>query len=89
MATTHQTFLDKLQGKKKLQRPPEERWPGVRYAMIPAVTIIVGRKGMGNSCMIVDALMHCGTQNYWNGFMIELLFSRVLLEPNIKICGRN
>ena len=56
MATTHQTFLEKLQGKKKPQCPPEERYPGIRYAMTPAVTIIVGRKGMGKSCMIVDAL---------------------------------
>ena len=54
--TTHQSFLDKLQNKPKPQCPAEERYPGIRYALKPSITLVVGRKGMGKSQMIVDAL---------------------------------
>ena len=54
--TTHQSFLDKLQGKPKPQCPVEERYPGIHFAMKPSVMLVVGRKGMGKSQMIVSML---------------------------------
>ena len=56
MATTHQTFFEKLQGKKKPQCPPEERYPGIQFALKPSVMVICGKKGMGKSQMIVSML---------------------------------
>ena len=56
MTTRHQSFLDKLQGKPIPQCPSEERYPGIQYALKPSITLVVGRKGMGKSQMIVSLL---------------------------------
>jgi len=56
MTTKHQSFLDKLQGKPIPQCPSEERYPGIQFALKPSIMLVVGRKGMGKSQMIVSLL---------------------------------
>ena len=56
MTTRHQSFFEKFQGKEKPTCPPQERYPGIQFALKPAIILVVGRKGMGKTNLIVNLL---------------------------------